>query len=150
MTNLQNSLADNLLHFFFFLPIYAKRQRQNACVITHNEFNLLRALRLLSTISVWVATRETKSQPHHTSARLTSAAVRNRQRQPARRWYTAALISSQIRCVGTRTRRGSTAGAGRSLPGVGSPQTSPRENWQQPRYSVKERARSVEKTSDDV
>ena len=55
---------------------------------------------------------------------FTSAAARNRQRQPARRWKISALISSQIRCIGTRTRRGSTAGAGLSLPGFGSPQSS--------------------------
>lgn len=55
--------------------------------------------------------------------RITSAAVRNRQRQP-KRWNTAALISSQIRCGGTRTRRGSTARAGLLLPAPRNSETS--------------------------
>lgn len=69
--------------------------------------------------------------------RITSAAVRNRQRQP-KRWNTAALISSQIRCGGTRTGRGSTARAGLSLPALRSSETSLGEKRVPIQASVKE------------
>lgn len=72
--------------------------------------------------------------------RITSAAVRNRQRQP-RRWNTAALISSQIRCNGTRTRRRSTARAGLLLPAPWSSETSLAKTGHSPGFNERGGAR---------
>lgn len=81
---------------------------------------------------------------HHISwpgfERITSAAVRNRQRQP-RRWNTAVLISSQIRCNGTRTRRRSTARAGLLLPAPWSSETSLGKTGHNPGFNERAGAR---------
>lgn len=73
---------------------------------------------------------------------ITSAAVRNRQRQP-RSWNTAALISSQIRCRGTRTRRRSTARAGLLLPAPRSSETSLGKTSHDPGFNERGGARGT-------